>query len=52
MVRFTDALGDKYGVRAIAGKGGSDWNYAWVPVAGPVIGGILGALCYRALWPA
>jgi glycerol uptake facilitator protein len=36
----------------IAGKGGSDWNYAWVPVAGPVIGGILGALCYRALWPA
>jgi glycerol uptake facilitator protein len=34
----------------IAGKGGSDWGYAWVPVAGPVLGGLLGALCYRALW--
>jgi len=30
----------------IAGKGGSDWGYAWVPVAGPVIGGALAA----ALW--
>ena len=36
----------------IAGKGGSDWGYAWVPVVGPLIGGVLGALCYRALWPA
>lgn len=36
----------------IAGKGGSDWGYAWVPVAGPVIGGILAAQLYRALWPA
>jgi len=36
----------------IAGKGGSDWGYAWVPVVGPLLGGVLGALCYRALWPA
>jgi glycerol uptake facilitator protein len=36
----------------VAGKGGSDWGYAWVPVAGPVLGGILGALFYHALWPA
>jgi len=36
----------------IAGKGGSDWGYAWVPVAGPLIGGVLGALCYKALWMA
>lgn len=35
----------------IAGKGDSDWSYAWVPVVGPIIGGVLGALCYRALWP-
>lgn len=35
----------------IAGKGDSDWGYAWVPVAGPIIGGVLGALCYRTLWP-
>ncbi len=35
----------------IAGKGGSDWSYAWIPVAGPIIGGLLGAMTYRALWP-
>jgi glycerol uptake facilitator protein len=35
----------------ITGKGDSDWAYAWVPVVGPIIGGVLGALCYRALWP-
>lgn len=34
----------------IPGKGGSDWAYAWVPLLGPVIGGVLGALLYRALW--
>jgi len=36
----------------IAGKGDSDWGYAWVPVVGPIIGGVLGAVCYKALWPA
>jgi glycerol uptake facilitator protein len=25
----------------IAGKGDSDWSYAWVPVAGPMIGGLI-----------
>lgn len=30
----------------IAGKGGSDWGYAWIPVVGPVIGCILAALLY------
>jgi len=34
----------------IAGKGGSDWSYAWIPVAGPIIGGLIGAFAYRALW--
>ncbi len=34
----------------IHGKGKSDWNYAWIPVMGPVIGGILGALLYRTLF--
>lgn len=28
----------------IAGKGGSDWAYAWVPIVGPLIGGAAGAL--------
>lgn len=36
----------------IPGKGGSDWSYAWIPVVGPIIGGIAGALIYKALWPA
>lgn len=31
----------------IAGKGSSNWKYAWIPVAGPLIGGIAGALFYR-----
>jgi glycerol uptake facilitator protein len=37
-------------VLPVAGKGGSDWGYAWVPVIGPLIGGVLGALFYRAMW--
>ena len=31
----------------IPGKRDSDWSYAWVPVAGPIIGGILGAWIYN-----
>ena len=34
----------------IPGKGDSDWSYAWIPVVGPCIGGVLGALAYKALW--
>lgn len=33
----------------IAGKGGSDWGYAWVPVIGPCIGGVLAALLFKAV---
>lgn len=35
----------------IKGKGGSDWGYAWIPVAGPIIGASLAALLYLALQP-
>jgi glycerol uptake facilitator protein len=35
----------------IAGKGASDWRYAWIPIVGPLLGGALGASIYRALWP-
>ena len=34
----------------IAGKGGSDWEYAWIPVVAPICGGILGALATVALF--
>ena len=34
----------------IHGKGKSDWSYAWVPVVGPCIGGVLGAWVYKMLW--
>jgi glycerol uptake facilitator protein len=30
----------------IAGKGPSDWYYAWIPVVGPIVGGIAGAGLY------
>jgi glycerol uptake facilitator protein len=36
----------------IAGKGDSDWSYAWIPIVGPIVGGVAGALLYRALWGA
>jgi glycerol uptake facilitator protein len=36
-----------HAVLPIPGKGTSDWDYAWVPVVGPIIGGSLGALAYH-----
>jgi len=41
-----------HAVLPIAGKGNSDWSYAWIPVAGPIIGGLIAAFLYRAVWPA
>lgn len=35
-----------HAVLPIAGKGNSDWGYAWIPVIGPIIGGTLAALFY------
>jgi glycerol uptake facilitator protein len=34
----------------IAGKGSSDWKYAWIPVVGPIVGGVLGAQFHQALY--
>jgi len=33
----------------IAGKGSSDWSYAWVPIVGPCVGGVLAAFAFKAL---
>lgn len=34
----------------IPGKGGSDWGYALIPILGPILGGVAGALFYQAVW--
>lgn len=39
-----------HAILPIPGKGDSDWGYAWVPVLGPILGGIAGAFLYKALW--
>jgi glycerol uptake facilitator protein len=34
----------------ISGKGPSDWGYAWIPVIGPILGGVLGVFIYQLLY--
>ena len=34
----------------IPGKRDSDWSYAWIPVAGPIIGGVLGAWIFKIVF--
>ena len=38
-----------HAVLPIAGKGGSDWGYAGIPVLGPALGGVIAGLVLRAL---
>ena len=33
----------------IAGKGSSDWSYAWIPIVGPLIGGALAGFVLLAI---
>jgi glycerol uptake facilitator protein len=33
----------------IKGKGSSDWSYAWVPIVGPIVGGLLAAFFFQFL---
>ena len=38
-----------HAILPIAGKGGSDWGYAPIPVIGPLIGGVLAGVLLRVL---
>lgn len=33
----------------VKGKGSSDWSYAWVPIIGPIMGGLLAAFFFKFL---
>jgi glycerol uptake facilitator protein len=39
-----------HAVLPIPGKGPSDWNYSWVPVVGPLVGGLLGSWLFNILF--
>jgi glycerol uptake facilitator protein len=34
----------------IPGKRDSDWSYAWIPIVGPILGGVIGAVLYYFLF--
>jgi len=39
-----------HAVLPIYGKGSSDWGYAWIPVVGPILGGILGVTVFQVFF--
>jgi glycerol uptake facilitator protein len=41
-----------HAILPIAGKGSSDWSYAWIPVVAPLIGGALGAGAFELFYPS
>lgn len=40
-----------HAILPIANKGSSGWGYSWIPVVGPIIGGVLATFFYQAFWP-
>lgn len=38
-----------HSVLPVSGKGSSEWSYAWVPIAGPLVGASLAALLFNIL---
>ncbi|ARI76418.1 MIP/aquaporin family protein [Halobacillus mangrovi] len=39
-----------HAILPIPRKGGSDWGYAWIPVVGPILGGVYGSVFYQAIF--
>lgn len=39
-----------HAILPIQGKGSSDWSYSWVAVVGPLVGAIIGAFLYKAVF--
>lgn len=39
-----------HAILPIAGKGDSDWGYAWIPVVGPIIGALIGAFLFKGVF--
>ena len=38
-----------HAILPIKGKGSSDWGYSWIPVIGPLLGGMAAAMLFRLL---
>ncbi|MFS0750830.1 MIP/aquaporin family protein [Oceanobacillus sp. 1P07AA] len=41
-----------HAILPIPGKGSSDWGYAWIPILGPILGGVYGTLFYDSVFLA
>ncbi|ROR29118.1 glycerol uptake facilitator protein [Mobilisporobacter senegalensis] len=39
-----------HAILPIAGKGGNDWGYSWIPVLGPIIGALIGAGVFKLVF--
>lgn len=39
-----------HAILPIPGKGSPDWGYSWIPVVGPIVGGLTGAFFYGLLF--
>jgi glycerol uptake facilitator protein len=39
-----------HAILPIPGKGSSDWEYSWIPVVGPLVGGVVAAVVYQLIF--